>query len=390
MSLASRHTKDLARFSRLIGKPISLNACSEPLVAESLKIAERLFDGAEIDKAPNGSILVELEDGSIISFHCMQDRELGAFARKVGSSYFVCITLGLVKLIFSMSVAIWRDQRFQSGIWEFTRERSYVATDFIPPGFENLLLGESSELSNNVRDSIFFRCFEHAIGFFWLHETWHVLGGHLDIDTHNPGVLGVIDEFLHTETPNNIANESQSYGDIPYHALEIEADRWALGKIFGSLHEKNDWSSRSDLDLLAASVGCSLFPLALHVNNSLFKNLVDKRIFHPPLWFRANEILLAEEEAANRKTINSLKETRSENSPFRERQKNLINRGMLSLSLLHPIFGDWITPVVGSTRQKESLSILELARESFKVYSEDVNKNRKAPRTRVSLNEMHD
>jgi hypothetical protein len=376
MSIFSRYCEDVEEFARTnlhgkpIGRPIDLRLWTEPLVPRALDLAKNIFHGAEMERASDGSILVALDNGSLLALTCVPDKQLGAFAIRVGKTYFVAINFGLVRLLFNLSLATWRDQRFLSDIRPYAREATYLSTDFIPPGFEEIFLHHEFSLSGEIRYAIFYRCFEQAVSFFWLHEIAHVLGGHIDIGTKLGESLGIIDEFLNAAESDDYEPDESIQNAIPYHAFEIQADRWALDKLFGTLHQRIKSTSADDLDLIATAIGCTLFPLSLHGYN-LLRNRTDSAVYHPPLWFRSDDVLSAEDKAANDRWF-SITQGEKDFELFRFRQKTLLQCGLASLSRLHPMFGDWLNPVAESSRQAEVQRVLDAANVLFEPWSNDL------------------
>jgi len=375
MNLFDHYCQDIEEFANIYGRPIDHRYWAESLVPRTLKIAKNLFHGAEIEEASDGSILVALDNGSLLALICMPDKQLGAFATSIGKTYFVAIKFGLIRLLFNLSLATWRDQRFLSNIRPYTRDAKYLSTDFIPPGFEEIFLYDEFSISDQIRHAVFYRCFEQAVSFLWLHEIAHVLGGHIDTCAKREESLGIIDEFLNAAELDEDELDTAIQNTIPYHAFEIEADRWALDKLFGALHQRIKSTSAADLDLIATAIGCTLFPLSLHGYN-LLREQSDFARHHPPIWFRADDVLNAEDKAANDRWFST---TQGEKNfeLFRFRQKNLVQCGLASLSRLHPMFGDWLSPVAESSRQPEIQRVLDAANVLFEPWRSDLSHYRR-------------
>jgi hypothetical protein len=370
MNLSSHYCQDLEEFTNHFGRPINRRDWSESLVPRTLEIGKNLFHEAEIEEASDGSILVPLDNGSLLALICMPDKQLGAFATRVGRTYFVAIKFGLIRLLFNLSLATWRNKLFLSDIRPYARDAVYLNTDFIPPGFEEIFLQNEISSSDQIRQAVFYRCFEQAISFFWLHEVAHVLGGHIDILAERVRFLRIIDELLNVAEVGENEPDTSIKNTIPYHAFEIEADRWALDKLFGALYKQIKLTPADDLNLLAMVIGCTLFPLSLHGYN-LLRNQLDFAKHHPPLWFRADDVLTAEDKAANDQWF-AMKQGEKDFEPFRFRQKNLVQCGLASLSRLHPMFGDWLNPVAESSRQAEVQRVLDAANVLFEPWRSDL------------------
>jgi len=389
IDLLNQYQIDLDRFKRRgKGLPINIRAWAEPLVPMALSIAAELFHGAKIEEAPDGSVLVALEKNIILALICLPDQhnqnQLDAFAARDGRTYFIGIRLSLIRLLFNLSLGIWKNRQFLSDISPFIKNSEFLQADLIPLGFEEYFLRNNVRRSDHpellegdskidlTRHELHFCCFKQGLSFFWLHEIAHVLGGHLDLmddirrskSDETSKHLGIIDEFENTSMLN-VGTEEQQI-ELPQHAFEIEADRWALDRIFGAFHHKNSYQAADDLGLIATVIGCTLFPISLHGHNVL-QNKYDHAKSHPPLWFRADDVLTAEDKAARDRWF-ALRRGDQDFELFRFRQKNLVQCGLASLSRLHPMFGDWLNPVAESSRQAEGQRVLNAARAMYASY----------------------
>jgi hypothetical protein len=374
MNLFKAYCEDVEKFAitkrgnGLIGHPIDLQNWTEPLVPITLDLAKNLFYGAETETASDGSILVALDDGTLLAVTCLPDRKLDAFAIRVGQTYFVAITFGIIQLLFSIALTIWKDQRFLSHIKHDIRGLKDLATDLIPPGFEEIFL---HEFADKIKHAFFYQCFEQAVSFFWLHEIAHILLGHIDILTKSEKSLG-IDEFLIFAESDEYEPDESIRHTIPYLAFEIQADRWALDRLFEKLHQQMISDSFGDIELISTAIACTLFPLSLHGNNVL-REKSDHAKHHPPLWFRADEVLYAEDKAANKQWFN-LRRGEKSIEILRFRQKNLVQSALAALSRLHPMFGDWLGPVADSSRQPEGQRVLDEAKALFEPWRDDLSR----------------
>lgn len=368
MNLFSRYFEDVDEFARQYGRPINLQDWTEPLVPIVLDLGKKLVHGAETATACDGSILVALDDGNLLALTCLPDRNLGAFATRIGETYFVAIRFGLIRLIFNLALTLWKDQRLISHIEPDIREIKDLTTDFIPLGFEEIFL---QEFPDKISHTVFYRCFEQAVNFFWLHEIAHILSGHIDICVKSGKTLGIIDEFLNFADIDEDDEEESIKNTIPYQALEIDADNWALKRLFMEVHRQIISGYAGDIELISTAIACTLFPLSLHGNNVL-KEKSDHAIYHPPLWFRSDNVIYAEENAANKQWFDARRgEEKFELRRFR--QKNLVHLGLAGLSRLHPMFGDWLGPVTELSRQAEFQRVLHEAKLLFDPWREDLS-----------------
>jgi hypothetical protein len=284
----------------------------------------------------------------------------------VGTTYFVAINFGLIRFFFNLSFAIWRDQRFLSHIRSDIRDLSVLGTDLIPLGFEEIFLDNTFGLSEHIKHTVSYQCFEKAITFFWLHEIAHILGGHidiLDIYTQSEKSLCIIDEFLSFSEPYDDETYEPAKNEFPYRALEIEADHWALNQIFRQLHQQIMTDSAGAIELICTVVACTLFPLSLHGYKFLQKkfDLAEK---HPPLWFRAEYVINSEEKVANELWFDERRKQKKFEL-IRFKQQNLVLLGLTGLSQLHPMFGDWLSPLAEQSRKSEFQRVYDEAKVTF-------------------------
>lgn len=366
--------QDIEEFVRRYGCPIKRQ--DNPLISLTLDIAKSLFRGAELEEISDGFILVTLNDGCVLALGCLPDKEMGAFATcRYGKTYFAIVHCFTIEFIFDLSISIWGDWRFLSHLKQDLKDIANIIADFIHSSYKN-----QSGFYNKTLEEISCQCFEQAISFFWLHETAHILLGHLDFE--EPGKrLGIIDEFL-SVTINNRESVRLINSSIPYQALEIEADRWALDRLFGKLHKKFiSTGSLTYLEFITTAVGCTLFPLSLHEYKLLHDELNPKQVLcnkvdtHPPLWFRADDVIKAEEKAANEQWFSKTrKDTQLENIRFH--QKHLVQLGLAALSQIHPIFGEWLGPVADLSRQSEAERLMNEAYILFEPWREDLSRYR--------------
>jgi hypothetical protein len=163
--------------------------------------------------------------------------------------------------------------------------------------------------------------------------------------------------------------------------MEIEADRWALGKIFGELHRKFVSTGHfNSIEFITTAIACALFPLSLHQYKLLkdesyfydkkIKIMIEER--HPPLWFRADEVIKAEEKAANAQWYSPIK-INKELEVIRFRQKHLVQLGLAALSQVNPLFGEWLGSVGDLSREEAAQHIFNEAYKLFEPWQEDLS-----------------
>jgi hypothetical protein len=232
------------------------------LVSLTLNIASNLFRGAELEETSD-ALLIGLDNGKVLALVCLSAQKMGAFAICQGKTYFVVIKFGTIQNLFNLSYSIWKNQHFLSHLRHDIKDIDDLVNDVTFSALEQSFYDEL-KLSNSIQKATFYKCFEKAISFFWLHETAHILGGHLNLFRQSDKLFEIIDEFLTVDIDEE-ASETLIKYPVPYRAIEIEADRWALGKIFGELHRKFVSTGHfNPLEFITTAIACTLFPLSLH------------------------------------------------------------------------------------------------------------------------------
>lgn len=370
MNLIDSYHKDVKEFEKKYSTPVDQNQWADPLVPYSLELAFNLFPNVKTDRAPDGSALLALDDDEhLLALICLPSRKLEAFATYHGKTYFVAINYGLIRFLFNLSLSIWRNRLFLSYIEDSIRDLTVLGTELVPLGFEEVFLDSTLDISDQIRQTVFYRCFKEAVTFLWLHEIAHVLGGHVDICRKSR--IGIIDEFLSAAEPDDESYEIVT-NKIPYHAFEIQADRWALDKIFRRLHQQIMSDSAGKIELIYTTVACTLFSLSLHGYNVLQRKF-DYARRHPPLWFRADDVFYAEDKAANDLWF-SVRRGEKKFEMIRDQQRWLLDRGLAGLSQLHPVFGDWLSPVAEFSRKAEAQLVLDEANEIFNPWHNECSR----------------
>ena len=382
MILSSYYEQDIREFITFCDCPrhehsYPINREDNIVVSITLDIAKNLFRGAELEETSD-ALLIGLDNGQVLVLVCLSAQKMGAFAIRLGNTYFVAIKFGTIEKILDLSYSIWRDKHFLSHLRHDINDIDKLVNDVnlseLEPNFYNEL-----KLYNSIQKATFYQCFETAISFFWLHETAHILRGHLSLFKQSDESLEIIDEFLAVDIDDDESETLIKY-PIPYHAMEIEADRWALGKIFGKLHRKFVSTGHFyPLEFITTAIACTLFPLSLH-QYKLLKNesyFYDKKtkIKHPPLWFRADEVINAEKKAANDQWYSQIR-INKELEVIRFRQKHLVQLGLAALSQVNPLFGEWLGSVGDLSREEAAQRIFNEAYNLFEPWQEDLSRYR--------------
>jgi hypothetical protein len=97
---------------------------------------------------------------------------------------------------------------------------------------------------------------------------------------------------------------------------------------------------------------------------------------HPPLWFRADEVIKAEEKSANAQWYSPIK-INKQLEVIRFRQKHLVQLGLAALSQVDPLFGEWLGSVGDLSREEASQHIFNEAYNLFEPWREDLSRYRR-------------
>ncbi|MCZ8360231.1 MAG: hypothetical protein O9350_20950 [Microcystis sp. LE19-388.1G] len=383
MNLSNYYEKNVRELIKLCDRPrhehsYPIKRGDNIIVSITLNIAKNLFRGAELEETSD-ALLICLDNGQVLALVCLSAQKMGAFATRQGNTYFVAIKFGTIEKILDLSYSIWRDQCFLSHLRHDIKDIDDLVNNFNFSELEQDFYDEL-KLYNLIQKATFYQCFEKAISFFWLHETAHILGGHLSLFRQSDESLEIIDEFLAVDLDDDESETLIKY-PIPYHAMEIEADRWALGKIFGKLHKKFVSTGHfNPLEFITTAIACTLFPLSLHQykllkDESYFydkKTKIKMKDTHPPLWFRADEVIKAEEKAANDQWYNTIG-LNKKLEVIRFHQKQLVQLGLAALSQVHPLFGEWLGLVGDLSREEATQRIFNEAYRLVEPWQEDLS-----------------
>ncbi len=284
-----------------------------PWIKACVDVAWKLFPRCRLGRDAFGSVILLLSDGRYLALCAFPDVQLNGVAYKTSSGYRAVVNGGGLQALFEFAAAIWLDRRIcpHLGSLDALPAVSGLHAD-IPLGFEHVwsLASRSKKpnsppelpdwLKSNLqalcrqRAHAFERTFLEGVRFFWLHEIAHVLGGHVDLRKQAQGLpaLTEFDEALYGAERGIPAAAPLDY----LHALEIQADRYALDRLFeGALRRQPNEPGHPD-ERIFTILGASMVPLLLH-SRYAFTNVPDMARQHPSVWFRADEVLRAEDKA---------------------------------------------------------------------------------------------
>jgi hypothetical protein len=374
MTAEANYLRDRNIFDRtahLLGRETLIDVRTwkeDSLVPTALALAAQVFDPKLRVCCDDGSILVPLGEGRSVALACQAEIYPDAFAlpRRAGATYFVVVTAGLLRALFNIAAAVWSDPGFLTSLgaqrpapertegslprgleqamwvawsrnqlnaarpsgsrfsqaeeasWDRLREIFSTASFAIQPS----LLADRLASLEGIRKKCFEATFLSSIRFVWLHEVAHVVHGHVDLlHGHSPR-LGLSEVEFAGSFLNLASGATERKTDappLPFHAMEMEADDEALGRV-------NAPASKAHLNSHASvsALGCLMPILIFHALNTL-TGQSDRAEKHPPLWFRAARILERVDEG---------------------RDRGMMMMILRDLGKMDPLYGDWLEPVV--------------------------------------------
>lgn len=336
-------------------------------------------------------------DGRVTILGCTDLAYPHAEANKFGDFYYCVLHTSLVRTLFWLCVGVWGCSDFLKEIGPPRRDGRKVLPTAIPPGLElvwwamHLSLDEHPRSPNKVpawlgetltnvtglRRKYLISTFYAAVDYIWLHEMAHVACGHIDLlkdgNWHRQnGVHGANRESSADDSRTSHENRKKQLIEVR-RAAEIEADRWAILRLFKACHERGfKYPERDNYGLVVTGLGISLTHIVFYAMQILSEDDGGEHLeFHPPLWFRTDDMLRMEELAAERVfqsgKARNRQRPKSENWQVnRLRQQMLVIRGLLELGNVHPFFGLWLGPTIDNSRQSEAETILKRARKALK------------------------
>jgi hypothetical protein len=200
-----------------------------------------------------------------------------------------------------------------------------------------------SEVLENLsteRRELMISTFKESLRLCWLHESAHILRGHLDFIKENAQGIDSIEicELEYLELGSSISTNNPVLAEVRC-ALEFDADQFALICLFGEAYNVD--YHPFPITTFLGSILCFMILHCFHAVQSIESNR-RKNSTHPPLWFRAVVI----------KEVDSIMWAKFQQNRIglslldRERNLNYLNDCLLDISNIHPLYGDWLHPLV--------------------------------------------
>ena len=311
--------------------------------------------------------------GKDILLGCSNRTEVSAYSAKAlfNQIYYCRVNNSLFRSLFWLSVSAWSTKGFLSEWGQLEPEPSANLPTGIPRGLElvwwsahtskgdltppkgPLWLEKCLSRMDSRRQQFCLDTYAAAVDYVWLHEIAHVHLGH-------------IDRHFNKEVSSSTPGVTRELSAEENRAVEIEADRWAMLRLFGNRHLESLSKNRIDCpEIITAAIGVSLAHILLYSKRLINSDIQEQRISsYPPLWFRTDDILRMEQQAASgaKSTVQSSGNLSSDTwSRHRVRTHCEILNGLLDLANVHPLFGEWLGPVIDELRTKAAQSLTENA-----------------------------
>lgn len=325
-----------------------------PWERHALDIAWSLFPRERLMRLPDGTVILGLADGRHLGLVVLPVSSVNAFADPYGQIDVAALLSGAAKALWQLAAAIWTNPTILPGFGATAGLADPQPIDaVIPRGFEHVWAAAQAVLPPSERSAVgsldimpgwmregcpslcarralaFQRTLVNALRFFWLHEIGHVLGGHLDLRARS-GRRRMAEGLSVAHGP------AEPHPALVAWALEIEADRFATTRLqesakrtrhpFADCHEQT-----------FVSIGAALMPLVFHAH-AIFAQRPDRAETHPPLWFRARDVLRSEHLGAL-------------TGPSRAAEI------LLGLANSHMLLGEWLGPVLDEAYREPAEAI---------------------------------
>jgi hypothetical protein len=347
----------------------------QPYVQAYRHRAARLLSGLRAQTGPESDVIAPLSDGGFLHVVYVPGKDINARAAALDELAVVGVMDGALRAIFETAAALWINPAVCPSVGDTTRLEPLTEAAFVSRGLEYVASqaiengrGETPPPPSWInaalnrlcphRRAAFERTIFTAIDFLLLHEVGHVLGGHLALIPRVEGVQAMA-EFGFTEI---IAPGDGAAGNRPdvLRALEIEADAYALKQIFAHAPERPN--TPADMERRVAMVLGAIIPHLVFFVRMQLAERNDLALDHPPLWFRAREVLRAESYSRTNKT---------EHATVGAAQWDLsLAAALNTVGNTHPLFGQWLAPLTDPARDEPARRVIAEARRALDPFAE--------------------
>ena len=233
------------------------------------------------------------------------------------------------------------------------------------PAIQPAWLEEARSRMDPIRLHHAQKSFRAACDYVWLHEIAHILHGHVDRSLGN--------QLNHHESASLPRERRRDPPTEQRRAMEIEADRWAMLRIFEGFHkEALVGETCATHEVVTAALGVSLTHILFYASRLLHPSeWSEEASTHPPLWFRTDDILRLENLAAHqaRQWFETKRGGLVDNNEWelgRIRQHCHLLRGLFDLANTHPLIGQWLGPMIDESRTDAAEALAQRAREALR------------------------
>jgi hypothetical protein len=347
----------------------------QPYVQAYRHRASRLLRGLRAQTGPESDVIAPLSDGGLLHVVYVPGKDINARVEPLDELAVVGVMDGALRAIFETAAALWINPAVCPSVGDTTRLEPLTGTASVPRGLEYVASeaiengsGESPPPPRWInaaldklcphRRAAFERTVFTAIDFLLLHEFGHVLGGHLALIPRVGGVQAMAEfGFMEISAPSD--GVAGSRPDV-WRALEIEADAYALKQIFARSPERPN--APADMERRVAMVLGAIIPHLVFFARTQLAECNDLALHHPPLWFRAREVLRAESHSRTDKT---------EHATIGAAQWDLsLAAALNTVGNAHPMFGQWLLPLADSARDEPARQVLAEARRALHPFAE--------------------
>lgn len=336
----------------------SQHRLSLPWMRAGYEVAWQLYPAHRLARTARGSVILKMSNGKFLLLAADQADLFNAEARKFFGNFRASISVGGLKALYELCCALWLDRRIcpELGRLEELPPLPRVHAD-IPRGLEHLWATVSDPndrkplaerrllpvwlretfplVLKSGREQAFAVSFLSGVRFLWMHEIAHIVLGHVGTSfaSNRTRKLKEMEAWSMSGPQSDEARSGAHMPRLLRQALEMQADRFALHHVLSSAQQAP--SEASTNALVPKALGCIAVATLMHAGNVLLGRQ-DYAIEHPPIWFRATEVLRALDMLTSH--------CRDLEAGFRQvgGPRWDLMRVLVQAADIHPLFGDWM------------------------------------------------
>lgn len=400
----------LGRFSILHGDAIDLEHANTPHITSWLR-AVGSFAKLQSSNGRCSWLTRDVSSGEILALGTLPTSGT-AFIDRFDSVYFVSVSIELILCTFELAAGLWSNRLFCPWIGDISQLDPHFSSDYtVPRGLDRVYHSEVNRESwgrydeSNLavprwlipailslcptRSRAFERTVLAAHRFILLHEIAHAELGHVDF------IKSKFHRLLYAESNDQLSGSGARKAAeslIPWRSFEIEADRIAMDSIFRRVYSGTTKKRREILqagwsdEIVIPTTALLLFPLILHARNEIAVISAERREDqlrqHPPLWYRAAEVLKAGSKASALKAASGdhgMEIGHATMEAIRLQHELRLRDAIRSICDCHALFGQWFGAILFNEEQeeRESADVLRAAKAEFAIVRERLTALRK-------------